>query len=57
MWFFEKFDLREHLTNHLDEHNLITPRQHGFVKNKSCQTNLLETNGRLDKSIGQWIQP
>ena len=35
--------VREHLTNHLDEHNLITPRQHGFVKNKSCQTNLLET--------------
>jgi len=33
--------MRDQLTEHLEQHNLIKERQHGFVKRKSCLTNLL----------------
>jgi hypothetical protein len=31
------------ITKHLNKVNLIINEQHGFVSNKSCVTNLLET--------------
>ncbi len=34
--------MRERITKHLTEHQLISPTQHGFVKKKACVTNLLE---------------
>ena len=34
--------LKRHITRYLDEQKLITVHQHGFVRRKSCQTNLLE---------------
>ena len=33
--------IKEKIINHLDQHNLINPTQHGFMKGKSCTTNLL----------------
>jgi hypothetical protein len=35
--------IREEIMNHLVNNNLINVGQHGFVKSKSCVTNLLET--------------
>ncbi len=37
----------------LDEHNLITDSQHGFVPAKSCTTNLLETLGIITTALSQ----
>ena len=34
--------LKEHIVDHLDKNNLIHNTQHGFMKKKSCLTNLLE---------------
>ncbi len=34
--------IREKLTDHLLRQNLLNGSQHGFMKNRSCQTNLLE---------------
>ena len=33
--------IRESIFKHLEEHNLLTEHQHGFVTGKSCVTNLL----------------
>ena len=35
--------IRDSMVNHLDIHKLIAKEQHGFVKGRSCLTNLLET--------------
>ena len=35
--------VRELMMEHLYSNDLITKEQHGFVKSKSCLTNLLET--------------
>ena len=34
--------IKDDLTQHLQRNKLISPSQHGFMKNKSCTTNLLE---------------
>jgi Reverse transcriptase (RNA-dependent DNA polymerase) len=34
--------IRDHLVNHLSENGLIENSQHGFVKGRSCATNLVE---------------
>ena len=34
--------LKDKILEHIDKYNLLNPSQHGFVKNKSCLTNLLE---------------
>ena len=33
--------IRNKMVEHLEKHNLISASQHGFLKNKSCLTNLL----------------
>ena len=38
-----EFCVREAMLKHLLESNLNTPSQHGFIKGRSCLTNLLET--------------
>lgn len=35
--------LRQHIIEHLEENDLISKQQHGFVRKRSCQTNLLES--------------
>ena len=35
--------LRKHIIQHLEDKNLISIHQHGFVNKKSCLANLLET--------------
>ena len=46
--------VRERITSHLIKHKLISPSQHGFVKEKTCVTNLLEcqhvVSGLLNKN-------
>ena len=34
--------IKDNIMNHLTQHALINPTQHGFMPNKSCTTNLLE---------------
>lgn len=34
--------LRNHLTQHLEDHNLLSDHQHGFRKKRSCLTQLLD---------------
>jgi hypothetical protein len=34
--------IRDEMTNHLEANNLINKSQHGFMKGRSCATNLLE---------------
>ena len=34
--------IRDQLVAHLQRNQLINPSQHGFMKSKSCTTNLLE---------------
>ena len=35
--------VRRNIVDHLEQNELINPAQHGFVKDISCVTNLLET--------------
>jgi len=35
--------LRDHLLDHLDTNHITSVKQHGFVRGRSCLTNLLET--------------
>ena len=35
--------LHSHIMSHLDKHNILSPYQHGFRKNRSCETQLLVT--------------
>ena len=30
--------IHSHIINHLEHHNVLTDRQHGFRKNRSCET-------------------
>ena len=45
--------IREQLWDFLDLHRVLNPNQHGFVKHKSCFTNLLECHSKsLDSGFG-----
>ena len=35
--------VRDHISKYLKINEIITPSQHGFVPNRACMTNLLET--------------
>ena len=43
--------IKDKIMKHLNEDNLITKVQHGFVKRKSCVTNLLETLDDITSAI------
>ena len=45
--------IRDQLVNHLKLNNLIKQSQHGFMKNKSYTTNLLEFLDRVTTLIDQ----
>ena len=39
--------------SHLYKNDLITKRQHGFVRNKACSTNLLESFDMWTKAVSE----
>ena len=43
--------VKEVMSQHLETHNLINSNQHGFVKHKSCVTNLLEALDMISEVI------
>ena len=43
--------LASHVMQHLDHHNLLTPFQHGFRQNHSCETQLIITIHDLAKAL------
>jgi hypothetical protein len=43
--------IRDEIMNYLLQHNLIVKQQHGFVNNKNCSTNLLETIDLITKAL------
>ena len=43
--------VRDQMLSHLESHNILTTNQHGFVKKRSCLTNLLETLGSWTKTL------
>ena len=47
--------MRDSIIKHLEKHKLVTGSQHGFVRNKSCLTNLLifmeEVTNYLDSGV------
>jgi hypothetical protein len=45
--------IRDQMMVYLVENNLISKEQHGFVNNKSCITNLLETWDLITKAFGE----
>ena len=34
--------IRDEIVNHMTNNTLFSPNQHGFIKGRSCNTNLLE---------------
>ena len=38
-----EFIVRKKLLEHVEDHNLLSKEQHGFMKGSSCLTNLLES--------------
>ena len=47
--------VREKVENYFHENNLLVKQQHGFVKKKSCTTNLLETLDYITYSLDRGI--
>ena len=45
--------IRDKITEHLEHNKLIKPSQHGFVKHRSCQTNLLEFMEIVTEAVDQ----
>ena len=43
--------IRDNLMDHLVINNLISPEQHGFVKNRACVTNLLECQDEVTSML------
>ena len=43
--------IKEKMMHHLDSNNLIKPTQHGFLKGRSCLTNLLLYLEKITKSL------
>ncbi|XP_065662573.1 uncharacterized protein LOC136085213 [Hydra vulgaris] len=47
--------IKNKLEKYLHENNIIANEQHGFVKNRSCTTNLLETLDYITRNVDQGI--
>ena len=48
--------IRDLMLDHLVKNDLITPEQHGFVRKKSCTTNLLETIDLLSFTLDSGLK-
>ena len=46
--------VKRSLCKHLENKAVITRSQHGFVKNKSCQTNLISFFDEVNSLIDRW---
>ncbi|XP_065679733.1 uncharacterized protein LOC136094081 [Hydra vulgaris] len=47
--------IKRNLEKYLYENNIIANQQHGFAKNRSCTTNLLETLDYITRNVDQGI--
>ncbi|XP_072014972.1 uncharacterized protein [Amphiura filiformis] len=47
--------LKKKMQEHVDKHGALSERQHGFVKGKSCLTNLLETLEEVTENLDQGV--
>ena len=47
--------IRAEMEEYLYKNNLLAKQQHGFVKNRSCTTNLLETLDFISYSLDNGI--
>ena len=45
--------IKENLVSHLEENDIITGRQHGFRKNQSCLTNVLDYLDDLISAVNE----
>ena len=45
--------IRDKMLDHLNKFKIIKESQHGFVKNRSCLTNLLEFLSFVSENVGQ----
>ena len=45
--------IRDRIYNHLERNNLIRDSQHGFVKGRSCLTNLIEFFEKVTKEVDE----
>ena len=45
--------IREEMSTHLISQNLLSANQHGFVKGKSCATNLIETIDLVSEALNR----
>ncbi len=45
--------LKKHMMEYMNNSSLISCHQHGFVSNKSCSTNLLETLDIVTESLNR----
>ena len=48
--------IRERMINHLNSQELLSPDQHGFINNKSCVTNLLESYDIMSSAMANGSQ-
>ena len=46
--------VRRNIVDHLEQNELINPAHHGFVKDRSCVTNLLETFEQWTQILDDW---
>ena len=45
--------IHSHIINHLEQQNILTDRQHGFRKKRSCETQLVKTVNDLVKTLNE----
>ena len=45
--------MRDHISKYLKINEIITPSQHGFVPNRACMTNLLETLDVITNAVNK----
>ena len=43
--------IRDHIVDHMTKNNFFSPEQHGFIKGKSCNTQLLEILEDLTEAL------
>ena len=48
--------MHSHIINHLEQQNILSVNQHGFSKNRSCETQLLTTVHNFAKSLNNGEQ-
>ena len=47
--------IKDKIVNHLKAYNLMNSSQHGFIKNRSCTTNLIEFFDEVTKTVDEGV--